>query len=328
MRRRELFKYAAIAAAAWPVWARSQQQAMPVIGFLSGGSRGGPRSPPDIDGLRQGLAEAGYVLGRDVNIEYRWAEGEFDRLSALAADLASRRVTLIATVTLPAAMAAKAASPMTPVVFVIGEDPVKAGLVASLNRPGGNATGVSDFVNQLVAKRLEILQQAVPGVGLIGLLVNPNNPNAGPDADEAATAAGALGQKLLVLKAKSDRELEAAFETLAQERAGALAVNIDPFLFRAQDQIISLAARRGLPAIYPLREFVDGGGLMSYSPNRFVSWRQAGQYAARILRGEKPADLPVQQANKVELVINLKTSKALGLTIPLSVLARTDEVIE
>jgi putative ABC transport system substrate-binding protein len=292
------------------------------------GGRGGPRSPPDIDGLRQGLAESGFVLGRDLNIEYRWAEGQFDRLSALAADLTSRRVALIATVTLPAAMAAKAASPTTPVDFVIGEDPVKAGLVASLNRPGGNATGVSDFVNQLVAKRLELLQQAVPGVALIGLLVNPNNPNSVPDAEEAAAAANALGQKLLVLKVTSDRELEAAFETLTQKRAGALAVNIDPFFSRAQDQIISLAARYGLPAIYPLRAFVDAGGLMSYSPNRLVSWRQAGFYAARILHGEKPADLPVQQATKVELVMNLKTSKAIGLTIPLSILARADEVIE
>jgi putative ABC transport system substrate-binding protein len=326
MRRRELVKYAAMAAAAWPVCARSQQQAMPVIGFLSGGGSGGP--PPDTDGLRQGLAESGYVLGRDLNIEYRWAEGQFDRLSTLAADLTSRRVALIATVTLPAAIAAKAASPTTPVVFVIGEDPVKAGLVASLNRPGGNATGVSDFVNQLVAKRLELLQLAVPGVALIGLLVNPNNPNAVPDAEEAAAAANALGQKLMVLRVTSDRELEAAFETLTQKRAGALAVNIDPFFFRAQDQIISSAARYGLPAIYPLRAFVDAGGLMSYSPNRLVSWRQAGFYAARILHGEKPADLPVQQATKVELVINLKTSKAIGLTIPLSILARADEVIE
>jgi putative ABC transport system substrate-binding protein len=223
-------------------------------------------------------------------------------------------------------MAAKAASPTTPVVFVIGEDPVKVGLVASLSRPGGNATGVSDFVNQLVAKRLDILLQAVPGVGLVGLLVNPNNPNAGPDTEEAEAAANALGQKLLVLKATSDRELETAFEIAAQERA--LAVNIDPFIFSARDQIISLADRHGLPAIYPVRQFVDEGGLMSYSPNRLVSWRQAGLYAARILRGEKPADRPVQRADRIELIINLKTSKALGLTIPLSVLARADEVIE
>ena len=229
---------------------------------------------------------------------------------------------------LPAAIAAKAAGPTTPVVFVIGEDPVKAGLVASLSRPGGNATGVSDFVNQLVAKRLDILLQAVAGIELVGLLVNPNNPNAGPDAEEAETAANALGKKLLVLKATSDRELETAFETVVHKRADALAVNIDPFLFQARDQIISLAARHDLPAIYPVRQFVDAGGLMSYSPNRLVSWRQAGLYAARILRGEKPADLPVQRADRIELIINMKTSKTLGLTIPLSVLARADEVIE
>jgi putative ABC transport system substrate-binding protein len=304
--------------------AHAQQQTMPVIGFLSGAS--GPGL--DTDGLGQGLAEGGYVLGRNLNIEYRWAEGQFDRFPALAADLTNRQVALIVTVTLPAAMAAKAASPTTPVVFVIGEDPVKAGLVASLNRPGGNATGVSDFVNQLVAKRLDILLQALPGTGFVGLLVNPNNPNAGPDTEEAEAAANALGRKLLVLKATSDRELETAFETVAREQVGALAVNIDPFLFEARDQIISLAARNGLPVIYPVRQFVDAGGLMSYSPNRLVSWRQAGSYAARILRGENPADFPVQRSDRIELIINLKTSNALGLTIPLSVLARADEVIE
>jgi putative ABC transport system substrate-binding protein len=183
MRRRERLEYAIVAAVAWPASARSQQGVIPVIGFLSGGSRGGPQSP-DIDGLQQGLGESGYVVGRDLRIEYRWAEGQFDRLSALAADLTTRQVALIATATLPAAIAAKAASPTTPVVFVIGEDPVKAGLVASLSRPGGSATGVSDFVNQLVAKRLDILLQAVPSIGLVGLLVNPNNPNAGPDTEE------------------------------------------------------------------------------------------------------------------------------------------------
>jgi putative tryptophan/tyrosine transport system substrate-binding protein len=304
--------------------AHAQQQTMPVIGYLSGAS--GP--DPDINGLGQGLAEGGYVLGRNLNIEYRLAEGQFDRLPALAADLTSRGVVLIVTATLPAAMAAKAAIPTTPVVFVIGEDPVKAGLVASLNRPGGNATGVSDFVNQLVAKRLDLLQQAVPDTALIGLLVNPANPNAGPDAKEARAAVEALGRKLLVVKATGDRELEAAFETLAQQRANALTVNIDPVLFRARDWIISLAARYRLPTIYPTRGFVDAGGLMSYSPNRLVSWHQTGLYAARILHGEKPADLPVQRANKVELVINLKTWKALGLNTPASILARADEVIE
>ena len=327
MRRRDFIIFLAGAMAAWPLAARAQQKAMPVIGVLNTGSPG-PSSAPFMAAFRQGLSEAGYVEGQNLAIEYRGAEGHYDRLPALAADLTSRRVALIATVTLPAAMAAKAAIPTTPVVFVIGEDPVKAGLVASLNRPGGNTTGVSDFVYQLIAKRLEFLQQAVPGVALIGLLVNPNNPNAVPDAEEAAAAANALGQKLLVLKVTSDRELEAAFETLTQRRAGAVAVNIDAFLSQVRDQIIPLAARYGLPAIYPLRAFVDAGGLMSYSSDRSVSWRQAGLYAARILHGEKPADLPVQQATKVELVINLKTAKALGLTVPQSLFARADEVIE
>ena len=315
------------AALASPTLTRARQLATPAIGFLSGGSSRGAHAP-DIDGLRQGLVDGGYIEGRTVTIEYAFADGHFDRLPALARDLISRRVAVIATVTLPAAMAAKAATPTIPVVFVIGEDPVKAGLVASLNRPGGNATGVSDFINQLGAKRLELIRQAVPRVALIGLLVNPSNPNAEPDAKEVEAAANGLGQKLLIVKAASDRELEAAFTTLAQERAGALCVNIDPFFFGAQDQIIALAARYRLPAIYSLSEFVKAGGLMSYSPNRFGSWRQAGLYAARILRGEKPADLPVQQATKVELVINAKTAKALGLTIPPTLLARADEVIE
>ena len=307
--------------------ARAQKPATPAIGFLSGSSFRGAHAV-DLDGLRQGLMEGGYIEGRTLNIEYGFADGHFDRLPALASDLISRRVAVIATVTLPAAMAAKAATPTIPVVFVIGEDPVKAGLVASLNRAGGNATGVSDFINQLGAKRLELILQAMPRVALIGLLVNPSNPNAEPDAKEVEAAANGLGQKLLVVRATSDRELEAAFTTLAQERAGAVCVNIDPFFFGAQDQIIALAARYRLPAIYSLSEFVKAGGLMSYSPNRFGSWRQAGLYAARILHGEKPADLPVQQATKVELVINVKTAKALGLTMPPTLLARADEVIE
>ncbi|MBV9587528.1 MAG: ABC transporter substrate-binding protein [Alphaproteobacteria bacterium] len=325
MRRRDLLALIG-STGIWPL-AAGGQQPLPAIGFLSGASPTGPRQP-DIDGLSQGLAEAGYIVGRDLEVEYRFAEAQFDRLPALAAELVSRRVALIATVTLPAAIAAKAARPTTPVVFVIGEDPVKAGLVASLNRPGDNATGISDFVNELIAKRLELLRQAAPGATSIGLLVNPDNPNAEPDAETASAAAAALGQTLVIMKATNDRELTAAFETLAQQRAGALAINIDPFLFRAQYQIVALAARYGLPAIYALRQFVDAGGLMSYSPNRLVSWHQAGAYAARILHGENPADLPVQRANKVELVINLKAAKALGLTLPQYLLARADEVIE
>jgi putative tryptophan/tyrosine transport system substrate-binding protein len=282
-------------AAAWPVVARGQQTTMPVIGFLSGASRDGTPGS-SLNGFRQGLAEFGYIEGHNLRIEYRWADAQFDRLRALVDELVSRRVSLIATVSLPAAVAAKSGSPSTPVVFVIGEDAVAAGLVASLDRPGGNATGVSDFVNQLVAKRLELVQQAVPQLESVGLLVNPKNPNAESDSKEMEAAVKALGKKLLVVRATNDRELEAAFAELAQERVSALCVNIDPFLIQAHDRITGLSVRHSLPAIYPLRDFVDGGGLMSYSPNRLASWHQAGVYAARILRGEKPADLPVQQA--------------------------------
>jgi putative ABC transport system substrate-binding protein len=325
--RRRAFIAALGGAAAWPLVALGQQAVMPVIGFLSGAARDGTPGS-SLSGFRQGLAEAGYIEGRNLTIEYRWADAHFDRLPALADELVSRRAALIATVTLPAALAAKSASLTTPVVFVIGEDPVKAGLIASLDRPGGNATGVSDFVNQLVAKRLELIQQAVPRVESVGLLVNPKNPNAESDNKEMEAAVTALGKKLVVARATDDRELEAAFAALAQERVSALCVNIDPFLIQAQDRITSLAANYRLPAIYPLRDFVDAGGLMSYSPNRSASWRHAGLYAARILRGEKPADLPVQQATNVELVINLKTARALGLEIPPQLLARADEVIE
>jgi putative ABC transport system substrate-binding protein len=326
MRRRE-FIVRIGGAAAWPLAARAQQPARLVIGVLHGGSPSGAPSA-ELDGLRQGLLEGGYVEGRNLVLEYRWGEGHFDRLSALADELVSRRVALITTITLPAAMAAKAASSTTPIVFVIGEDPVKVGLVASLNRPASNATGVSDFINQLAAKRLDLMRQAVPGVALMGLLVNPTNPNAEPDAKDTEAAATAIGQPLLVVKATSERELEEVFTMLARERAGALCVNIDPFFSRAQHRIVSLAAQHSLPAIYPRREFVNAGGLMSYSPNRFASWRQAGLYAARILQGERPADLPVQQATNVELVINLKTARAIGLDLPPTLLARADEVIE
>jgi putative tryptophan/tyrosine transport system substrate-binding protein len=326
MRRREFIALLGGTVVAWPWYARAEQRAMPVVGLLSGASA--DSSLQTIGGLRLGLREGGFVEGRDFTIEYRWAEGRFDRLPALAGTLVGRGVALIVTVTMPAALAATAASRTTPVIFVVGEDPVKAGLVTSLNRPGGNATGVSDFINQLVAKRLEILQKAVPGAASIGWLVNPANPNAEPDVKEAEAAAHALKQKLLVVKASSNGELDSAFMTLTEEHAGAVCVDIDPFLIRAMEQIIALAARHGLPAIYPVREFVGAGGLMSYGPNRVASWRQAGIYAARILRGEKAADLPVQQAESVELLINLRTARALGLSVPPSLIARADEVIE
>jgi putative tryptophan/tyrosine transport system substrate-binding protein len=326
MRRREFVALLGGAVVAYHRSAQAQQSAMRVIGLLSAASAAS--SLQTIEGLRRGLSERGLIEWRDFTFDYRWAEGRFDELPALADALVGRGVSLIATVTLPAALAAKAASRTIPVIFVIGEDPVKAGLVASLNRPGGNATGISDFVNQLVAKRLEILLQTVPSAASIGWLVNPGNPNAEADVSAAEAAARALGQKLLVVKASSNSELDTAFMTLAADRAGALCVDIDPFLIRAMDQVIALAARHGLPAIYPVREFVGAGGLMSYGPNRLASWRQAGIYAARILLGEKAANLPVQQTDSVELLINLRTARALGLSMPTTLIARADDVIE
>jgi putative tryptophan/tyrosine transport system substrate-binding protein len=326
MRRREFVALLGGAVVACHRSARAQQRAMRVVGLLSAASPAS--SLQTIEGLRRGLSEGGFIEERDFTFDYRWAEGRFDELPALADALVGRGVSLIAAVTLPAALAAKAASRTIPVIFVVGEDPVKAGLVASLNRPGGNATGISDFINQLVAKRLEILLQIVPSAALIGWLVNPGNPNAEADVRAAEAAARALGQKLLVVKASSNSELDAAFMTLTEDRAGALCVDIDPFLIRAMDQVIALAARHGLPAIYPVRDFVGAGGLMSYGPNRLASWRQAGIYAARILRGEKAANLPVQQTERVELLINLRTARALGLNMPMTLIARADEVIE
>ncbi len=253
--------------------------------------------------------------------------GHFDRLPALATDLVSREVVLIATITLPAALAAKAATAEIPIVFVVGEDPVKSGLVEKLNRPGGNVTGLSNFANLLAAKRLELVRQIVPKGMVFALLVNPNNPNAELDARDVR--AEALGVKLIVLKASNESEIDLAFATLVEQRVTALCVNVDPLFTTPQaDQILRLATRHMVPTIYPRREFVTAGGLMSYDSSFSESFRQAGIYAVRILKGEKPAALPVQQTVRIELVINLKTARALGLTIPGSILARADEVIE
>jgi len=314
-------------AAAWrPAAGSAQQPNRPIVGFLSGGSL---RTIEQVAApFRQGLIEGGYADPQGVTIEPRHADGQFDRLPALAAELVGRGVVLVVTSTLPAAFAAKAATATIPVVFVVGEDPVKVGLVESLKRPGGNVTGLSNFANLLAAKRLELVRELVPRGTLFALLVNPNNPNAEPDAQEVRAAAAALGVKLLVLTASTAIDIDRAFMTLIEQGASALCVNIDPLFTAQTGQIVGLAMQHKLPTIYPRREFVAAGGLMSYDSSFTESFRLAGIYAGRILRGEKPADLPVQQTSRIELVINLKTAKALGLTVPPSLLARADEVIE
>jgi putative ABC transport system substrate-binding protein len=307
-----------------PLAVEGQSAPKQLIGVLSGG-----RVNAQTDAaFRRGLNEAGYVEGRNVMLEYRSAAGQFDRLPALAAELVGRRVALIATVTLPGALAAKAATTNIPIVFVVGEDPVTAGLVTSLNRPGGNITGFSSFVNVLTAKRLELIREIAPKGAMLGFLVNPNNPNAEPDIRAVHAAAEALGHKVLVVKAGSEHELDAAFATLAREHVGGVSVSIDPFFTTRRDQITALAERHRLPAIYVSRDVAAVGGLMSYGTNISDTWRQAGIYAGRILKGERPADMPVMQPTTFELVINLKTAKALRITIPPSLLLRADEVIQ
>jgi putative tryptophan/tyrosine transport system substrate-binding protein len=324
IKRRAFISLIAGAAVAWPLAAHAEQR--PVIGFLSGSS---PESfAPGFAALRQGLQEAGLVEGRNVAIEPRWARGEYGRLPGLAADLVRQPAAVIVTQTLPAALAAKAATTTIPVVFVIGEDPVEVGLVHTLNRPGGNITGLSNFMNLLGAKRLELLAETVPNANALALLVNPNNPNAEPDARSLQAAAQALGRRIEVLKAGSDPELEVAFAAIAEQRLGALFVNIDSFFAAHAGQIVALAARHRVPASYPLRHFVAAGGLMSYDANFADAFRRAGVYAGRILKGEKAADLPVLQPTRFQLAINLNTGRALGLDIPAKLLALADEVIE
>ena len=325
MKRRE-FIAGLGGAAAWPVVARAQQPAMPVIGILSGGS---PENfAPFQAPLREGLAEVGFVEGKNLAFEYRWAQGHFERLPGLAIDLVGRGPAVIVTNTLPAALAAKEATNTIPVVFVIGEDPIKVGLVTSLNRPTANVTGVTNFMNVLGAKRLELAGEVVPKAGAIALLVNRSNPNAEADTSDLRAAADVLGRRVIVLTASSDAEIEEAFHAAAQQSVGALFVNIDPFFFSHRELFAALAARYGIPTIYPLREFVVAGGLMSYGANFANAWRQSGAYGGSIIKGTKPPNLPVLQPTKIELVINLKAASALGLTIPASLLARADEVIE
>jgi putative ABC transport system substrate-binding protein len=326
MRRREFMALAG-GAVAWPLAARAQQPVMPVIGFLSSRSPG--ESAHHVSAFRRGLNEAGYVEGQNVAIEYRWAEGQYDRLTMLASDLVFRQVTVIAaTGGNVSGLAAKAATGMIPIVFLVGDDPVKLGLVSSLNRPGGNATGMNVFTTELASKRLELLHELVPKASTIGLLTNPDYQGSAPEAETVQAAARAIGRQLLVLNASSEADIDAVFATLAQRQVRALLVSADALFVSCRDQLVAATARHSVPAIYDLREFAVADGLMSYGTSLTDAYRQVGVYIGRILNGEKPADLPVQQAMKVELVINLKTAKTLGLSLPPSLLVRADEVIE
>jgi putative ABC transport system substrate-binding protein len=316
-----------IGAAAWPFAARAQQPAMPVIGYFSAGAA--EPSAHTVSEFRKGLAEAGYAEGRNVQIEYRWANNQTERLSGLAADLVRRRVAVIATPSsMMAAVAAKAATTTIPIVFGTGADPVKAGLVNSLNRPGGNVTGVSYMNVELVAKRLGLLQELVPKAARFAMLINPNNPLTEPAIREAQAAAAAMSRPIEVLTADNTEGIDAAFASLVQKRIEALLVSPDVLFSNRRVQLVTLATRHLLPTIYYTRDFVEAGGLISYASRNAERERQVGVYVGRILKGEKPADLPVMQPTKFELIINLSTAKALGLEISPTLLARTDEVIE
>jgi putative tryptophan/tyrosine transport system substrate-binding protein len=326
MNRREILGLLGGAAIAWPFAVRAQQKAMPVIGFLGSGSL--DPYTAYLAAFRQGLSETGYVEGQNLTIEYRWAEGHYDRLPGLAADLVGRKVDLIATSGTASALAVKRATSSVSIVFVGAGDPVAAGVVPSLARPGGNITGVSFMSTELMPKRLELVSELVPQARVIALVMHPNNPNTERIMREVQEAAGAKGVTLSILKAGTESEIDAAFASLVQLRAGALVVQSDAFFTSRREQLVTLASRHAVPAIYGTREFTASGGLMSYGASRKAVYRQAGVYAGKILKGAKPADLPVERPAIFELVINLNTAKALGLTIPQSLLARADEVIE
>ena len=323
MRRREFIGVIG-GVAAWPLAAGAQQLVMPVIGLLDNGSQ----RAESLAGFRNGLKEVGYVEGQNLTIELRYADGRYDQLPILASDLARRHVRVIGTVGLAATLAARSAATSTPIVFLSATDPVKDGLVASIARPGGNLTGVINLNAQLIQKRLEILHEALPDTTVIGMLVNPTNPNAEENLIEAQEAARLVGLKLLVVKASAANDLVPAFDTLVQQRAGALVIAGDPFLYIKSAQLAELALHHSIPAIFQLREFAVAGGLISYGASLADALRLMGIYAGRILKGENPSELPVQQQTNYDLVINLKTAKTLGLTIPLPLLGRADEVIE
>jgi putative ABC transport system substrate-binding protein len=327
MRRREFITLLGSAAAAWPITARAQQPAMPIIGYLGPGSA--ESDSFRVTAFRQGLNEAGYVEGRNVTIDFRWAEDRRDSLPMMAADLVRRQVTLIVATSTPAALAAKAATATIPIVFETAADPVKIGLVASLNRPGGNVTGVTQLGEEVLPKRLELLHELLPTARLVALLVNPADPTlAERQVRVSLSAAKSFGLELHVLNATTERDFDAVFTQLMQLQAGGLVIGGNALFTGHSNQLAALTVRHAVPAIYQRREFAAAGGLMSYGSNIADTHRLVGIYAGRVLKGEKPADLPVQQAAKVELVINLKTAKALGLNIPNTLIGRADEVIE
>jgi len=325
MRRREFITLLGGAAATWPLAAHAQQAAMPVIGFLSGRSQ--EEAASALDAFRQGLGDLGYVEGKNITIEYRWADGRYDRLPALAAELIGRQIALIAG-TGGSELAAKRTTATIPVVFTTGGDPIELGLVASLNKPGGNVTGVTFLASDLGAKRLGLLRQFVPDATAIAMLMNPNYPATSSEVRDVRAAAGSLGLQINVLYASSSGDIDTAFAIFGRERPNALFVGGDPFLLGQRDQLVLLSASHSLPTIYPQREYVDAGGLMSYGTSIANGYRQAGAYAGKILAGTKPAELPVLQPTKFDLVINLKTAKAFGLIMPNVLLVAADEVVE
>ena len=325
MKRRE-FIVLISGTAALVVSARAQQPSLPVIGYLESASQG--QFADLIPAFRNGLSETGYIDGQNVRIEYRWAEGQYDRLPTLTAELVRDHATIIFTTALISAQAAKGVTTTVPIVFVSGPDPVQFGLVASLNRPGGNLTGITLFTSTVGAKRLQLLRELLPAATTFAFIVNPSNTRADSDVEEMETAARALGQQIIVAKAGTDRDLETAFATLAQRSIQALVIGGDPFFNGQAQQLVALASHYAIPTVYPLHEFATAGGLMSYGSSISDAYRQAGIYAGHILKGAKPADLPVMQSTKFELVINLKTARTLGVEIPPTLLARADKVIE